>query len=254
MFNVSDKVTFITGGTAGIGLAAAKRLVAAGAQVMISGRRSNGGETAADIGAHFTPLDVTDERELAGALQATRELLGPIDILFNNAGIENTGPLITEAGTDEFQRLLEVNVEAAYNVLHLGAAYLADGASVINTASAAAHVSLPGYSQYAASKAAVVSLTKSAALEFGSRGIRVNAICPGSVWTEMLPQGHPEADLVQVLSPAGRVGEADEVAALVHFLASDDSRYISGAIIPVDGGLLAGYSEALIGALASMQE
>ena len=239
MFNVSDKVTFITGGTAGIGLAAAKRLVAAGAQVMISGRRSNGGETAADIGAHFTPLDVTDERELAGALQATRELLGPIDILFNNAGIENTGPLITEAGADKFQRLLEVNVEAAYNVLHLGAAYLADGASVINTASAAAHVSLPGYSQYAASKAAVVSLTKSAALEFGSRGIRVNAISAGPIRT-LAASGVKDLrkflDYVEKTAPLRRNVTIEEVGNVAAFLCSDLASAVTGEITYCDCG------------------
>lgn len=248
-FNVAGKSCFITGGTAGIGLATAQRLVAAGARVTISGRRAAGQAIADSIGARFAALDVTDTQGLAAALQATAATQGALDILFNNAGTENTGPTIEEADAGSFQRLLDLNLIAAYNTLHHGAPCMADGGSIINTASVAAMTTMPGYAQYGASKAAVVSLTRTAALELAPRGIRVNAICPGSIWSEMLPEDHPEVAAVKVLCPAARIGEAGEVAALVHFLASDDSRYVSGAVIPIDGGLSAGFGYPLLQAL-----
>lgn len=248
-FNVAGKSCFITGGTAGIGLATAKRLAAAGARVTISGRRATGQAIADEIGARFVALDVTDAAALDTALRETVAVQGALDILFNNAGTENTGPTLEEADGAAFQRLIDLNLVAAYNTLHHGAPRMADGGSIINTASVAATISMPGYAQYGASKAAVVSLTRSAALELAPRGIRVNAICPGSVWSEMLPPDHPEVAAIEVLCPAARVGEAGEVAALVHFLASDDSRYVSGAVIPIDGGLSAGFGYPLLEAL-----
>ncbi len=254
MFNVKDKVVFITGGTSGIGLASAGRLVQAGARVVISGRRDSGAAIADDIGATFVRLDVTDESSLVAALEQVAEKFGPLDILFNNAGAENTGPSIEESGAAEFQRQLDINLLAAYNVLHHAGPRLAEGASVINTASAAGMLNMPGYGQYSATKAALISLTKTAALELAPRGIRVNAICPGSIWTEMLPPDHPEVALVKVVSPSQRIGDAEEVAALVHFLGCDESRYISGAIVPIDGGLSAGFGYPLLGAVINSLE
>lgn len=248
-FNVAGKSCFITGGTAGIGLATAKRLVAAGARVTISGRRAAGHAIAGEIGARFVALDVTDAAALAAALRDTAAEQGALDILFNNAGTENTGPTIDEADCAAFQCLLDTNLVAAYNTLHYGVAYMADGGSIINTASVAALTSMPGYAQYGASKAAVLALTRTAALELAPRGIRVNAIAPGSIWSEMLPPEHPEVEAVKILCPSARIGGADEVAALVHFLASDDSRYVSGAVIPIDGGLSAGFGYPLLQAL-----
>lgn len=253
-FNVAGKSCFITGGTAGIGLATAKRLVAAGARVTLCGRRAEGQAIAAEFGARFVALDITDAAALAAALHETVAAQGALDILFNNAGAENSGPTIEEADGATFQRLIDINLVAAYNTLHHGAACMASGGSIINTASAAAMITMPGYAQYGASKAAIVALTRTAALELAPRGIRVNAICPGSIWSEMLPADHPEVAAVEVLCPAERIGEAAEVAALVHFLGSDDSRYVSGAAIPIDGGLSAGFGypilQTLFGAAA----
>lgn len=249
MFSVSGKSCFITGGTSGIGLATARRLAAAGAWVTISGRRATGQAIADEIGARFVALDVTDAAALAAALQDTAAEQGALEILFNNAGTENTGPTIEEADGSEFQRLLDLNLVAAYNTLHHGAPCMADGGSIINTASVAAMTSMPGYAQYGASKSAILALTRTAALELAPRGIRVNAICPGSIWSEILPPDHTEVAAVKVLCPAERIGEADEVAALVHFLASNDSRYVSGAMIPIDGGLSAGFGYPLLQAM-----
>lgn len=246
MFDITGKVAFITGGTAGIGLATARRLAAAGARVTICGRRESGAAIAADIGAGFQAADVTCEQQLVAALDAAVENLGPIDILFNNAGVENTGPTIEESGVGEFQSLIDIDLKAPYSLMHHAPSRMRDGGSVIITASAAGLIQLPGYSQYSAVKAALISLTKSAALELAPRNIRVNAICPGSVWSEMLPANHPEVPIVETLCPQRRIGEPEEVAALVHFLASDDCRYLNGAAIPLDGGLSAGLGYGLL--------
>jgi NAD(P)-dependent dehydrogenase (short-subunit alcohol dehydrogenase family) len=179
-------------------------------------------------------------------LDGAVEEFGLIDILFNNAGIENTGPTIEESGNDEFQRLIDIDLKAPCAVLHHGASRMRDGGSIINTSSVAGMFQLPGYSQYSAVKSAIISLTKSAALELAPRNIRVNAICPGSVWSEMLPPDHPEVDIVKVICPLERICEAEEVAALVHFLAADDCRYINGAAIPIDGGLTSGLGYPLL--------
>lgn len=246
MFGLDDKTAFITGGTAGIGLATAQRFGRAGARVVIVGRRSEGKEIAAQFGAHFIQADVTEEQQLLEALDGAVEEFGPIDILFNNAGIENTGPTIEESGNDEFQRLIDIDLKAPYAVLHHGASRMRDGGSIINTSSVAGMFQFPGYSQYSAVKSAIISLTKSAALELAPRNIRVNAICPGSVWSEMLPPDHPEVDIAKVTCPLERICEAEEVAALVHFLAADDCRYINGAAIPIDGGLTSGLGYPLL--------
>ncbi len=240
MFSIAGKKAFITGGTSGIGLATAEHFRREGCDVVIVGRR-DAAAIAERIGARFVRADVTQEEELVAALdQAVREI-GTLDILFNNAGVENTGPAIDEQDAAELRRILDVNVIAVYNGLRHGPARMNDGGAILNTASVAGLLHVPGYAQYASTKAAVISLTKTAALELAPRGIRVNAICPSSVWSEMLPPDHPEVGLVETLCPLGRIGEPEEVAALAHFLASPQAAYISGQAIAIDGGLTAGY-------------
>jgi len=241
MFDVSGKCAFITGGTSGIGLATAERLAAAGARVVIVGRRDEGTKIADRIGGHFIRADLCLADELTSSIEQAHQTLGPLDIVFNNAGLENTGPTIEEADAVEFERVLELNLKAPYSVIHHVAPRMSDGGSIINNASVAGMLQLPGYSQYSASKAALISLTKSAAIELAPRRIRVNAVCPGSIWSDMLPEDHPEVTVAKTLCPLERIGEAAEVAALVHFLASDDARYITGTAIPVDGGISAGF-------------
>ena len=241
MFSLSGKNALITGGTAGIGLATARRFSRAGARVAIVGRR-DATAVASDMDAVSLKADVSCEEELVDALEAAVASLGKLDIMINNAGIENTGPAIEDASADEFQRVLDINVKAVYNGLRYGPAHMNDGGSIINTASIAGQIGLPGYSHYAASKAAVISMTQNAAMELVGRGIRVNAICPSSVWSEMLPKDHPEVDLVKNLCPMGRIGETEEVAALMHFLAASDCSYITGQGIVIDGGLTAGFA------------
>lgn len=248
MFTLENKSAFITGGTAGIGLACAKRMSKAGAKVAIVGRR-DGEAVSKEFGGAFVQADVSDEEQIKIALEESERRIGKLDILMNNAGMENTGPLIEEANADEFQRVIDVNLKAVYNGLRYGPAHMNDGGSIINTSSVAALIGLPGYSQYAATKAAVISLTRNAAMELVTRNIRVNSVCPGSIWSEMLYEDHPEVAIVKKLCPMGRIGEPEEVAALCHFLAATDCSYITGQTIVIDGGIDAGYAMHTIEAM-----
>lgn len=248
MFTLENKSAFITGGTAGIGLACAKRLSKAGAKVAIVGRR-DGEAVSKEFGGTFVQADVSDEEQIQIALEESERRIGKLDILMNNAGMENTGPLIEEANAEEFQRVIDVNLKAVFNGLRYGPAHMNDGGSIINTSSVAALIGLPGYSQYAATKAAVISLTRNAAMELVTRNIRVNSVCPGSIWSEMLYEDHPEVAIVKKLCPMGRIGEPEEVAALCHFLAATDCSYITGQTIVIDGGIDAGYAMHTIEAM-----
>jgi len=250
MFSLENKTAFITGGTSGIGLATAKRFAEAGAEVAIVGRRD--GETIAkSFGGLFIRADVASEEQLQSAFEKAEKGLGKLDVVMNNAGVDNTGPTIDAADAEEFQRVIDINLKAVYNGLRYGPPHMNDGGTIINTASVAGKIGLPGYSQYAATKAAVISLTQTAAMELVTRNIRVNAICPGSIWTEMLPPDHPEVALVEKICPMGRIGEPQEAAALCHFLAASDCRYITGQAITIDGGIDTGYAMHTIEALFS---
>ncbi len=241
MFALDGKKAFITGGTSGIGLAAARRFARAGANVAIVGRR-DAAALARDFDGVSVRADVADEEQLRSALALAEEKLGKLDILVNNAGVENSGPRINDSDAEEFQRVIDINVKAVYNGLRYGPAHMNDGGSIINTASLAGRIGLPGYCQYGATKAAVISMTQNAAMELVPRKIRVNAVCPGSVWSEMLPPDHPEVALTEKFCPMGRIGETEEIAALFHFLAAPDCAYMTGQAIVVDGGISAGFA------------
>ncbi len=239
MFSLEGLNSFITGGTAGIGLATARRFRQAGANVVIVGRRAEGESIAEEIGAIFIRADVGKEDQLASAFADAVAKVGKLDIVMNNAAFDNTGPLIDESDAAEFQRGIDVNLMSVYNGLRYGPRHMNDGGSIINISSLAAKTGIPGYSQYCAIKAAVCSLSLNAAVELGGRRIRVNSVLPGSVWSEMLPKGqdHPEAAATTRYAPLGRVGEPEDVAALCHFLASPDCSYITGQAIVIDGGI-----------------
>ena len=248
MFDISGKTAFITGGTSGIGLAIARRFATAGVRVCIVGRR-DGKALAEEIGGLAIQADVADESQLRGAIETAAKELGKLDIMINNAGIENSGPTIEEQDADEFQRAIDINLKAVYNGLHYGPRHMNDGGCIINMSSTASSLGVPGYGQYGATKAAVNQLTKNSALELVGRKIRVNAVAPGSVWSEMLPKGHPEVPLTETLAPMGRIGEPEEVAGLCHFLASPEAAYITGQIIYMDGGITVGLSVRMLESL-----
>lgn len=247
------KVAVITGAAGGIGRAAARRFAEEGANVVAVDLSADAlAETVALVeGAGSAALaveaDVTRSADVQRYAAAAKERFGRIDVFFNNAGIEGwVGPLVNYP-EDQFDRVLAVNVKGVWlGMKHVGPLIAASGGgAIINTASVAGLGGTPGIIAYGASKHAVIGMTKSAALEFAPAKVRVNAVCPSPVETRMmrsLERGmnadEPEAVHKQLAAgiPMGRYAEPDEIAALVAFLGSAAAQFITGSIIPIDGG------------------
>jgi len=246
-FDLSGKLTFITGGASGVGLAIARRFCAAGARVVIADLQ-DGTEIAEELGARYLSLDVSDGEAVAQALADTAATDGKIDILVNNAGINGAdGVNIQECDDALSKKLFEVNTFGVYYGLKYGPRHMNDGGSIINTASLAASYVFPGSGPYSASKAAVANLTTMSAAELATRRIRVNAVAPSFIRT---PLAMDDIELFEKIGEratnALRIAEPEEVAAVFHFLASDDAGYINGQVINVDGGMSIGLTEAMV--------
>jgi NAD(P)-dependent dehydrogenase (short-subunit alcohol dehydrogenase family) len=246
----ADRVALVTGGTRGVGLAVARQLADEGAQVVVVGRNPDHGAAAADAipGARFVAGDVRRAADCDHAVAETTERFGRLDVLVNNAGViyrNRTVDRLTEAEWDE---TFDVNVKGAFLMTRaaLPALRLSRG-TIVNVASYVGLVGFAGAAAYAASKAALVSLTRSLALDHAREGIRVNAVCPGSVDTDMIhaawnafPDPAAARKAWEEKHPLGRIATPDEVALAVLFLASDEARFITGVALPVDGGITAG--------------
>ena len=246
-----NKVVLITGATSGIGKVSALAFGKAGAKVIVSGRREAEGQAvvaeikAAGGEATFVKADVAVEADVAALVAKTVATYGRIDIAFNNAGVELTGPIVDTTEAD-YRRVFDINVWGVLNSMkHEIPVMLKQGAGVIiNTSSVAGHVGMAGASIYVASKHAVEGLTKAAALEYAKQGIRVNAVAPAAIETDMMNRftggGNEEAlTYMRSLHPVGRLGRSEEIANPVLFLASDAASFITGTSLKVDGGLLA---------------
>jgi len=241
MHSLKNKRAFVTGGTAGIGLAVARSYVEAGAEVVIAGRRAEGEATAAEMGARFQRLDVGDGPAVAEALAGFAREVGPLDILVNNAGVAHDESL-EAVSSEAIEETIAVNFKGVLHGLLHGPPHMPDGAVIINTSSVSGVLGSPASLVYSACKAAVNSMTASAAIELGPRRIRVNAVLPGGVATDMaLP-----AVLFDTLTTLGREGRVEDMVGLYNFLASDASAYISGQSICIDGGLTAGLSVPVV--------
>jgi len=241
--SLDGRTALITGGARGIGRAIAGALAQAGARVVLADLdRADAEATAREIGADATGrgLDVSD----ATACEALAAEIGPIAILVNNAGIIRPG-LITDPGAVEnWQRTLAINVGGPFNMCRAFHAQLRETrGAVINLASIRSFVAAGNAAAYAASKGAVMQLTKALAVEWAPDGIRVNAIAPGFVETPLVPDAEktPAREAaIMARTPLKRIGAPEEVGGAAVFLASDAARYITGVILPVDGGYLAG--------------
>jgi NAD(P)-dependent dehydrogenase (short-subunit alcohol dehydrogenase family) len=240
---LEGKVALVAGGTSGIGLAVAQAFARAGAMTTIGGRREEGAERAASAGCAFVRLDVGIESALAAALAEVAERDGKLDVLVLNAGIgQPPGPL-SKLDSVAAAAVVQTNLLGTFYGLKHAPAYLNDGGSVVLTSSISAVSGTPFEGLYGATKAAVSALARSAAVDLGPRGIRVNAVQPGPTWTELNPM--PER-WSEVMAPLGRKGRVEDLVGTYLFLASDASRYLTGQAITVDGGTTLGMSRELL--------
>ena len=244
---LNNKVAVVTGGTRGIGYAIVKALVESGAKVAIWGSRQETADAAvAKIKAECPGCEVvgmapklTDSKAVESAMNAVVENFGRLDILANNAGIAQNIPL--ESYTDDdLEKIIDLNIKAVFICSKAAASLMkGKGGSIINTSSVVSFYGQGLGSMYPASKAGVNGLTRALSRELGKDGIRVNAVAPGVTRTDMvaaLPE-NMVAPLLQRI-PLARMGEAEDIANAVVFLASDKASYITGAVLPVDGGAI----------------
>ena len=253
MTRLQGKTALITGGASGIGAATVRRFVAEGARATIADRdEEKGTALAQELGDEvlFVATDVSVERDVAEAIERTIDKWGRLDCLFNNAGFGGAlGPLATTS-VEDYDLTFDVLVKSVF----LGMKHVADhmmtrgSGSIINNASVAGLTAGVGPHLYSAAKATVIALSNTAAIEFGHYGVRVNSICPGSVATPLMA-GNPNASPEQIkqagqsfktLTPIGRIGDPEDLAAMALFLASDESSFVTGQAIVVDGGLSTG--------------
>ena len=244
MFNLEGKNAYITGAAGGIGYAVAARFCKAGANVIITDV-TDASQAAKDIGAQFLRVDVSDETQVSDSLKQAESLIGKLDIVVNNAGIGEVGHTFEESEQAFIERTTKINQWGVLYGLKHAPKHMNDGGSIINTASVAAFINIIATGVYSATKAAVVSMTAMSALELGNRGIRVNAVCPGYIATA-LGSGDEGVDLCEALTALGRVGTTDDLVGIYHFLASDDSSYLTGQALKVDGGWSCGPSSTVL--------
>ncbi len=251
-FSMAGKVAVVTGGNSGIGLSTVERLLDADARVVIADLAEEPAFLL-DQNCRYAECDVTDEMSIRDALQLAKNEFGQLDILVNNAGVFSGYGKLVDKSKSDFDRCFSVNVQGVANGIKHAVPLMADGGAIVNTASAAGLIGVSGIAEYAASKHAVVGLTKSAALELAERNIRVNCVCPTTVNTPMAHEdgGEHMVNAEKLLVPLGRICEPEEVAALIHFLVSDDCKFVNGQAIAIDGGMSAGGSDRLYEKLIS---
>jgi len=250
-FDFSDQVVLVTGAASGIGAASAAAFAAAGANVVLADVADDAGRTVtADIlasggRAEFEHVDVTSAAQVEALITGIVARHGRLDRAFNNAGIEEETTRLADGDEALFDRMLAINVKGVWLCMKHELAQMARQrrGSIVNTASVAGLVGAPKHAIYAASKHAVLGLTRSAAAEYGKLGVRVNAICPGVIRTPMferaLQRQLASAEAITAMHPVGRIGEVAEVANAVLFLSSDASPFITGHALTIDGGMTA---------------
>ena len=248
---MNGKVALITGGTAGIGEATAYLLAERGVKVAISGRRKDLGELVVkgirERGGEgvFFQSDVDDETQVKDLVQAVVAKFGRLDFAVNNAGISNETKALVESETENYKKMLSTNVLGVYLCMKFEAEQMLKngGGSIVNLASIAGLNGIPWSGPYASTKHAVVGLTKSVALDYATRNIRVNAVAPGAIKTDIIAnsilQGTYNEEMIRKMHPMARMGNPDEIAYGIRWLLSDEASFVTGHILNIDGGFQA---------------
>ncbi|BDX20339.1 SDR family oxidoreductase [Halopseudomonas aestusnigri] len=244
----SGKVVLITGAAAGIGKATAEAFAAAGARVIASDIDAEQGEATAQAiraaggDARFVACNVADAEQVKALIAGIEADYGRLDCAFNNAGIEIEQGKLADGDEAVFDRIMDVNVKGVWQCMRFQIPLMLKngGGSIVNTASVAALGAAPKMSIYAASKHAVLGLTRSVAVEYAKQGIRVNAVCPAVIDTDMFRRAAAieprKAEFAAAMHPVGRIGRAEEIAAAVMYLCGENSGFTTGIALPVDGG------------------
>jgi NAD(P)-dependent dehydrogenase (short-subunit alcohol dehydrogenase family) len=248
-YDLTNKTAIVTGGNAGIRREVSLAFGRAGANVVVAARREAAGrETSSaveDVGgtATFIRTDVTDEAQVENLVQETIETYGGLDYAVNNAGTEGRPGPIVETLANDWHRAIEVNLTGTWYSLRHELPVMTEGGAIVNTASVFGQAGSAGFGPYTAAKHGVVGLTRAAALEAAASGVRVNAISPGVIETDMPKRVFGDIEVARESMgpdhPVGRLGRAKEVAALAIWLCSDAASFVTGQAIPVDGGYLA---------------
>ncbi|MEE9098644.1 SDR family oxidoreductase [Pseudomonas sp. QE6] len=248
---LSGQVALVTGAGNGIGRATAQAFAQQGVKVVVSDVDAKGGEATVELiraaggDATFIRCDVTRDAEVKALVEGTVAAYGRLDYAFNNAGIEIEKGRLAEGEESEFDAIMGVNVKGVWLCMkHQIPVMLAQGGgAIVNTASVAGLGAAPKMSIYAASKHAVIGLTKSAAIEYAKKKVRINAVCPAVIDTDMFRRAYEadpkKAEFAAAMHPVGRVGRVEEIAAAVLYLCSDNAGFTTGIALPVDGGATA---------------
>lgn len=248
---LSGQVALVTGAAAGIGRATAQAFAREGVKVVVSDVDAQGGEATVELiraaggEATFIRCDVTRDAEVQALVAGTVAAYGRLDYAFNNAGIEIEQGKLADGQESEFDAIMGVNVKGVWLCMkHQIPVMLAQGGgAIVNTASVAGLGAAPKMSIYAASKHAVIGLTKSAAIEYAKKKVRINAVCPAVIDTDMFRRAYEadpkKAEFAAAMHPVGRVGKVEEIAAAVLYLCSDNAGFTTGIALPVDGGATA---------------
>ena len=250
MASLSGKVAIVTGGSSGIGRATAIAFAREGAKVVVASRREKEGQEtvkqvqSAGSEGFFIKTDVSKETDVSAMVEKTIATYGHLDYAFNNAGIEQIPTPLVEQTEETFDQVMDINVKGVWLCMkhQIPQMLVSGGGAIVNMSSIAGMIGAPGLPIYVASKHAVLGLTKSVALEYAKEGIRINAVCPGMIETDLLDRAFANQEVKErliAMHPIGRVGKPEEIAEAVVWLCSDKASFVTGQSLPLDGGYVA---------------